>query len=59
MQQRLTAPLAAEDAVKLMENALAVIDKPDANAYLSSFADSHGGKTQLQRYELAQLLYGR
>ena len=41
-----------------MENVLSVPGKADANGHLSSFSDSHGHKEQVQRYELAQLLYG-
>ena len=52
------SPLTAEDAVKLMENALSALGKEDANGYLLSFAENYDGKAQLQRYEFAQLLYG-
>ncbi|MBQ4610101.1 MAG: cellulase family glycosylhydrolase [Clostridia bacterium] len=52
------SPLTVEDGVKLMENALTVLGKADANEYLLSFAKQHGSNTKLQRYELAQLLYG-
>ena len=52
------SPLTAEDAAKLMENALSALGKEDANGYLLSFAENYDGKAQLQRYELAQLLYG-
>lgn len=46
------------DLVKLMNNALAVLEKTDSNEYLNSFSDAYDGASEIQRYQLAQLLYG-
>ena len=46
------------DLVKLMNNALTVQGKPDSVKYLNSFSDFHGNDSEIQHYQLAQLLYG-
>ena len=51
-------PVTAQELVSLMENALAVMDKADANGSLLAFSDGRSGEDGVQRYELAQLIYG-
>lgn len=53
-----TAPVTAADTIKLMENALAVLGKDTAPAYLTAFSADHNGDAEIQRYQLAQLLQG-
>lgn len=51
-------PIKAKDLSALMENALTVLGRSDANRSLLSFSENHRKKEKVKRYELAQLLYG-
>ena len=51
-------PITVGELVSLMENALAVMGKSDANESLLAFSESRSDGEGVQRHELAQLLYG-
>lgn len=50
-------PVTVQELASLMENALAVMDKAEANSSLLAFSDGRSARDSVQRYELAQLLY--
>lgn len=51
-------PVTVQELTSLMENALAVMDKAEANSSLLAFSEGRSGADSVQRYELAQLIYG-
>lgn len=51
-------PVTVQELVSLMENALAVMGKADANSSLLVFSKNRSGGDSVKRYKFAQLLYG-
>lgn len=57
LQEKINAPIAGADLVRLITNAMNLLGKGDSLAEFAKFADMYRELESVERYRLAQLLY--